>query len=198
MDLKQTEKKTWGTQFIDGTTDIGIGLLIAVSTVLRFNPGVSYYHYLWMLLPIPFMILAKKYITTPRIGIVKFSRERVRADRMFVLIAAIIIAVGFSIIFILIATKKEWLQAIPYPMVIVGVALFIIWSSIAYFRDFPRLYLYAFLGAISVMLTGTNTQNNPAGVLAWSITAVVMIVIGIYYLIKFIKKYPLPKGNTND
>ena len=193
MNLKKLEKDTWKSQFIDGTADIGIGILIAVATVLRFNPGVSYYHYLWMLLPIPFMILAKKYITTPRIGIVKFSRERVRADRMFVLIAAIIIAVGFSIIFILIATKKEWLQAIPYPMVIVGVALFIIWSSIAYFRDFPRLYLYAFLAAISVIFTGTNNRNNPMGVFTWSLTSIVMIVIGIVLLAKFIKKYPLPK-----
>jgi len=160
MNLKKLEKDTWKSQFIDGTADIGIGILIAVATVLRFNPGVSYYHYLWMLLPVPFMFLAKKYITTPRMGRVKFSKKRIKKDRLGVLIMAIILAIGFSIIFILIATNKEWLQSIPYPIMIAGASLFIIWSLIAYFRDFPRLYLYAFLAAISAIFTGTNVQNK--------------------------------------
>ena len=198
MNLKKLEKDTWKSQFIDGTADIGIGILIAVATALRFNPGVSYYHYLWMLLPAPFMFLAKKYITTPRMGSVKFSKERIRKDRVGVLIMAIILAIGFSIIFILIATNKELLESIPYPIMMAGAALFIIWSLIAFFRDFPRLYLYAFLAAISVMFTGTNVQNNPMGVFTWSLTSIVMVAIGIILLVKFIKKYPMPKGKLND
>ncbi len=191
--LKQIEKKTWESQFIDGSADIGIGILIAVATFFRFNPDISYYYWILMLLPVPFGILAKKYITTPRIGQVKFSKERIRKDRMFVLIAAIILAVVFSIIIILLAIKKEWLEAIPYPMVIAAAGLFIIWSSIAHFRDFPRLYIYAFLAAISIIFTGTNVQNNLPGVISWSLTSIVMIVVGIVLLVKFIKKYPLPK-----
>ena len=198
MNIKKLEKDTWKSQFIDGTTDIGIGILIAIATVLRFNPGISYYHYLWMLLPAPFMFLAKKYIVNPRMGNVKFSKERIKKDRLVVLIGAIIIAIFFSILFILITTKNEWLQSIHYPMMIIAVALFIAWSLIAYFRDFPRLYIYAFLAAISVIFTGTNVQNNPMGVFTWSLTSIVMIVIGIILLVKFIKKYPIPKGKLND
>jgi hypothetical protein len=145
-----------------------------------------------MLLPVPFVVLIKKYITTPRIGQVKFCKERIRKDRLAVLILAIIVAIGFSLFFLLLVTKKEWLQAIPYKIVLVAAGLFIIWSLVAYFRDFPRLFLYAFLAAISVILTGTNIQDNPVGMAAWYLTSIVMIAIGIYLLVKFIKKYPLP------
>jgi hypothetical protein len=155
MDLKQLEKKAWETQFRDGSADVGIGILIAVATFFRFNPDISYYYWIWMLLPVPFVVLIKKYITTPRIGQVKFCKERIR-------------------------------------IVLVAAGLFIIWSLVAYFRDFPRLFLYAFLAAISVILTGTNIQDNPVGMAAWYLTSIVMIAIGIYLLVKFIKKYPLP------
>ncbi len=198
MNIKKLEKDTWKSQFVDGTTDIGIGILIAVATVLRFNPGVSYYHYLWMLLPAPFIFLVKKYIITPRMGNVKFSKERIKKDKLFVLTVVIIIAVFFSILFMLITIKNGWIQSTSYPMTIIAVALFIVWCSIAYFRDFPRLYLYAFLAAMSVIFTDTNVQNNPMGVFTWSLTSIVMVAIGSILLVKFIKKYPIPKGRLND
>lgn len=191
MNLKQIEKKAWRSQFIDGSADIGIGLLIVIATFFRFNPDISYYYWILMLLPVLPIFLIKKYITTPRIGLVKFSKERIRKDRLFILIAAIILAIVFSAIFLIIATKKEWIQAIPYPMVIAAAALFLVWSSIAYFRDFPRLYPYAFLAGISIILTGTNVQNNLLGMAAWYLTSIVMIVIGIILFVKFLKKYKL-------
>lgn len=189
-DLKQMEKNTWQTQFIDGSADIGIGILIAVATFFRFNPQISFWHWFWMLLPIPFVFLIKKYITTPRLGTVKFSKERIRKDRLAVLIMSIILAALFGVIFLLLGVYKAWLEAIPYKIVFVATGLFIVWSAVAYFRDFPRLYLYGFLAAISIIFTGANTQHNPMGVFTWSLTSVVMVVIGIVLLVKFIKKYP--------
>ena len=90
-------------------------------------------------------------------------------------------------------TRKEWLASIPYPIVFLALGLFIVWSVIGYFRDFPRLYLYGALAMVSVIATGTNVTNNPLGVFTWSLTSAVMIVIGIVLLIKFVKTYPLPK-----
>ncbi len=196
MDLKQLEKKTWETMFIDGITDIGIGLLIAISTVLRFSEDIDIFDCLWMIAPAPFMFLAKRYITDPRMGQVKFSKERIRKDHRHVMSLGVIIAAIFAIVIFLIKTRQDIIQAIPYPWVIIGTGLFIIWSAIAYLRDFPRLYLYAFLMSVSVVLTNSNTQDNPAGIFAWSATSAIMVAIGIYLFVKFMKKYPLPQGES--
>ena len=200
MDLKKIELNTWKTQFIDGTADIMIGFLIGLSTVFRFNPDISYYHWLWLLLPIMFIFLVKKYVTTPRIGIVKFSKERIRKDRLYVLKAAIIIAILFAIAIAFTFQIGDWYFTMSNTKIIVAVIIFTIWCSIAYFRDFPRLYLYAFLMTLSFLLTDTNSlkEGIPIGAYAWSISSLVMIGIGVFYLVRFIKKYPLPKGTVND
>ena len=193
MDLKRLELNTWETQFIDGTADIGIGILIGISTVFRFNPDISYYHWVWMLLPALFIFLVKKYITTPRIGVVKFSKQRKRKDRLYILIASIIIAILFAIAFTF--QIGDWYFTLSKTKIIVAVIIFTIWCSIAYFRDFPRLYLYAFLMTLSFLLTDTNSlkEGIPIGAYAWSISSLIMVAIGVVYLVKFIEKYPLPK-----
>jgi hypothetical protein len=192
INLKELEKKAWETQFIDGTADIIIGILIGITTIMRFNMDVSLYQYLWFLPLVLFVGLVKKYITNPRIGIVKFSKERIRKDRMYVLIVSIIIAILFAIAFTF--PIGDWYFTMSKTKIIVAAILFTIWSSIAYFRDFPRLYLYAFLMTLSFILTDTNSlkEGIPIGAYAWSITAIIMVAIGIVYLAKFIKKYPLP------
>ena len=194
MNLKEIESNTWETNYIDGIPDIAIGLLIGISTFFRFNPDISPYYWILMLLSGLYYGLAKKYISIPRIGHIKFRKERIKKIRLSVLFMCIVLCVLFSFIFFMIFRKAEWLQwiqNIPYILLIVSFGLFLIWSSIGYIVRFERMYLYAFLMATSVFLTFTN---GLAGLLSWSITTVIMVAIGVYYQVKFIKKYPIPKG----
>lgn len=64
----------------------------------------------------------------------------------------------------------------------------------AYFLDFTRLYYYAFLAGIGLFLTellypivGSPLDTLPA----FGITGGAIVLIGLYYFIRFLNKYPL-------
>ncbi|PXF61074.1 MAG: hypothetical protein C4B59_05805 [Candidatus Methanogaster sp.] len=78
IDLKELEKKAWTSIFEDGIADIGLGLLLTVATICQIFNESSLYLYSLFIVPALFIIIAKRYITAPRMGVVKFSRERTR------------------------------------------------------------------------------------------------------------------------
>ncbi|MBC8521468.1 MAG: hypothetical protein ISS94_00390 [Candidatus Syntrophoarchaeum sp.] len=84
---------------------------------------------------------------------------------------------------------------------IVGAIVFIIPCSIAYFLNFNRMYIYAVLFTLSFALneiTIANTGVIASGAYAWLISAIILIVIGVVYLVRFLKKYPLPGKEVLD
>lgn len=189
IDLKELEKKAWTSTFEDGITDIGLGLLLLAATICQIFNESSPYLYPLFIVPALFIIIAKKYITVPRMGLVKFSRERTRKRYMLILVMTI------SIVFLLILTVIGSLQQLPMAPVIVGAIVFIIPCSIAYFWNWDWMYLYAVLFTLSFALneiTIADTGVIASGAYAWLISGIIMIVIGVVYLVRFLRKYPLP------
>lgn len=190
IDLKGLEKKVWTSTFEDGITDIGIGLVLLVSTICQIFNDEHFYLYLLYIVPALFIIIAKKYITAPRMGLVKFSRERNK--KMYTLFLVMTI----SIVFLLMLTIKGLLQQLPMTSLIVGAIVFIIPCSIAYFLNWDRMYIYAVLFTLSFALnemTIAKTGVIASGAYAWLISGMMITVVGIVYLLRFMKKYPLPK-----
>ena len=74
INLKEIEKKVWTSTFEDGITDIGIGLVLLVLTFCQMFDDARFYLYPLFIIPALFIIVAKKYITVPRMGLVKFSK----------------------------------------------------------------------------------------------------------------------------
>ncbi|NOR78919.1 MAG: hypothetical protein GQ523_11030 [Methanophagales archaeon] len=70
------------------------------------------------------------------------------------------------------------------------------------FLNFDRMYIYAVLFTLSFALneiTIANTGVIASGAYAWLISGIIMIVIGVVYLVRFLRKYPLPvKGVYHD
>lgn len=64
------------------------------------------------------------------------------------------------------------------------------------------MYIYAVLFTLSFALneiTIANTGVIASGAYAWLISGIIMIVIGVVYLVRFLRKYPLPvKGVYHD
>ena len=189
INLKKLERKAWTSTFEDGIIDIGLGLILVVTTICQTFDDARFYLYPLFIVPVLFITAAKKYIITPRMGLVKFSRERNRKRYMLYLIMTI------SIVFLLILTVKGLFQQLPMTSVIVGAIVFIIPCSIAYFLNFDRMYIYAVLFTLSFALneiTIADTGVIASGAYAWLISGIIMIVIGVVYLVRFLKKYPLP------
>ena len=195
IDLKEIEKKVWTSTFENGISDIGIGLVLLVSTICQMFNDERFYLYPLFIVPALFIIIAKKYITVPRMGLVKFSRERNKKRYMLFLVMTI------SIVFLLMLTTKGLLQQLPMTSLIVGAIVFIIPCSIAYFLNWDRMYIYAVLFTLSFALnevTIANTGVIASGAYAWLISGMMITVVGIVYLVRFMKKYPLPEKEVYD
>ena len=205
IDLKELEKKAWTSTFEDGIHDIGIGLILVVATICQiFNEGSPYLYPLFIV-PALFIIIAKKCITVPRMGVVKFNKERNRKTKMFrfIMTSLLIFLVTLTL------TSGKWFHpelSITQVInnngtIIVGAIVFIIPCSVAYFLNWDRMYFYAVLYTLSFALneiTIADTGVIASGAYAWLISGIMITVVGVVYLVRFLRRYPLPGKEVYD
>jgi hypothetical protein len=183
--LKELEKNTWKTSYENGLIDIAIGLICIVSAVCHI-----------FLIPILFLMLTKKYITIPRMGLVKFNQRRKRKSAIFI---AVMTSVLILLVILTIVLRTNYLpEGIAARIIISAIILSICFAN-AFFLNFNRLYIYG------IVITGAFNLNeyireNPGflaeGGYAYLFAAMVILITGSIYLIKFLKKYPLPIKRT--
>ena len=78
---------------------------------------------------------------------------------------------------------------------ITGIILLICFA-VAYFLSFDRMYFYTFVMAGAFNLSEEIREHPgilPNGGYAYLLASVVLIIIGSFYLSRFLKNYPLPK-----
>ncbi len=205
IDLKEIEKKTWRSTLEDGILDIYFGIL-----VLSIGIGIT----LGDLLPEPFdsllpiilmiigfiiFLLGKKFITQPRLGLVKFG-FRQKSRKLKTVIVLSINSVILLIIYIIRLVNPD--LRIIFPVYLEGLFTGLLFITVplffaAYFLQYPRLYFIAILVGLSFFLSDLLSLIIPEpfdALTAFGITSFVIIFIGMISLIKFIRKYPLPKG----
>jgi hypothetical protein len=71
---------------------------------------------------------------------------------------------------------------------VAGVWIILIFSLVAYFMDFRRLYAYGLLFAISMALTMALDDLIPT--ILFLASGSIALVVGLVVLIRFIRKYP--------
>jgi len=67
----------------------------------------------------------------------------------------------------------------------------LIFGLLAYYMDFPRLYVYGLLFAVSIALTEALWPSSVASI-AFIVSGIIALLIGLVMLIRFLSKYPLP------
>ena len=186
----------------DGVLDIFVGVY-----VLLFGLGVSLMTVTefstWFVIPAifpaimgPIWISAKKRITVPRIGYVKFgTRGANKLMAIFIGLAAA--GLGVFMLFGLGASMGQgWALTlrnliIPNGMIIIGILAAAISSLFAYTMGLNRLYAYGLLTLV-LFLAG-HFITIPFGYLLLAI-GLVIIINGFVLLTRFVRKYPLPQG----
>jgi hypothetical protein len=151
------------------------------------------------------MIVAVKYIAVPRMGLVKFSKERNIKTNRFIFIMTILL---IFLITLTLTAGKWFLPELPITQVInnngaiiIGAIVFIIPCSIAYFLNWDRMYFYAILYTLSFALNEIKIADTgviASGAYAWLISGIIVIVVGVVYLVRFLRKYPLPEKEVYD
>jgi hypothetical protein len=188
INLKELEKKAWTSYFNDGMWDLSWGLLVLTAGI-RGLTNVTWFA-LGFIPAIMIILLGKKYVTIPRIGRVEFGSMRRRRQIRLGVLTIISVAATFTLL--ILTSTGIGIPAIPiYP--IIAALIFVFFSLLGYYLDFPRLFIYGFLLALSEILWGI--YGKPIAPLAETASGSLILVVGVVVLIRFTRKYPKPYGD---
>lgn len=207
LDLKALEKKAYRSIFEDGIWDLFIGILVLSFGLGPFIGLFINISELWdVMIPsviiniIAFLIFyfGKKYITIPRIGVVKFGPKRKSKQLKLKIFLIVVFFINLVLMILPLTNLINYSQIQPLIVfLLLGLVGFTLpFCIIAYFLDFTRLYYYSFSIGISFFLNQILTPfvSYPLGnIIIFSIIGVSIVIIGLSYFIRFLKKYPLSK-----
>jgi len=143
------------------------------------------------------LIAGKKCITVPRMGHVKFSSKRRAKLTKVRLVLALSVIAGLVVFVAAIAMRGNasgiMSPGILFPLVWMVNAL-IVFGLMAYFMDFPRLYIIGILYAITLPVD--SALYELAGIkityIVFGIPAIIILVMGFVILSRFLRDHPLP------
>jgi hypothetical protein len=202
--LREVERRTYMSYHQDGLLDIFVGVFILsfgfgilLMTVTEFST--------WFVIPaifpaimVPIWVSAKKQITMPRIGYVKFRSAG--ANRLMAVFLGLMVAgLGVFMVFSF-SSSQAWALTlrnliISNGMIIIGISAAAISSLFAYTMGLKRLYAYGILTLV-LFLAG-HLIAIPFGYFLLTI-GLVIIINGFVLLTQFIRKYPLPQGDETN
>lgn len=202
INLKDLEKKAWRSTFEDGLIDIYLGVMFfGVGTGSAFEVIFGeFYNYIFMFLMVGLGIiilaLGKKYITIPRVGFVKFGKQRKVRKAKSVLVLLINFVFLLTLWVVMGVSPGSLKLEPPLGGLIVGLFMIIPLWAVAYFIQFKRLYFHAVLIGLTPFVTDVLeffTNNVLSIILSFGILDSIIIATGVVFLVRFLKKYPIPK-----
>lgn len=204
-DLKQLERNAFRLFHQDGLMDIYLGLLMiqigleehfleAYDAPVRI-PVLTAGLILTMIL----FFAGKKWITTPRLGNVRFgsNRKSIKIKLAIILGISVLLHLGLVILTHLAGTHPEWAPFLRLGNYIfeigIGVWLAIIFAVIGYFTENNRVLYYSVF--IGTSLTASMLTDSA---LPFILVGTVMFAIGAVILSRFLKHYPVVKVESHE
>lgn len=207
IDLESLEKKAYRSVFNDGLWDLFIGMLILnigmgpLFTFLFSSLGyISVFIIItvWNIITLLIFIFGKKYITIPRVGYVKFGPKRKSKQLKLKIFLFVVFFLNLILFGLHLGDMIDY--SLMQPLLIalfLGFGIFTIpFCVIAYFLDFTRLYYYSFSAGLGFFLTELISPivgDYLDDFIIFGVIGGIIILIGLYYFISFLKKYPLSK-----
>jgi hypothetical protein len=200
--LREIERKAYMSYHQDGLLDIfvavyiiGFGVGIWVDMTWEFGFGIALPAIL-VATVLPIWIAAKRKITMPRIGFVKFGIQGA-SKITAIFIGIMVLGLGAFFVFTLATFQsgsRQWLDVIfQNGMLIVGFGSLAVCILFRYTMGLKRLYAYGLLALITLVI-GHFMGISFAYILVALGTTV--MITGIALLISFVKKYPLQGGRA--
>jgi len=200
ISLKDAERKVFKSTFTDGLWDIFLSFFVLQFAIGPFLSTIM--GDFWssaMLIPILGVAylaiwVVRKYVVAPRVGVVEFGAARKTRLKRFTMIMLAINLIAF-LLGIIAALRFPSMPA-GGPNIIFGLILLIVFSTAAYFLDFPRLYLYGLLTALAPQIgewlyqnKGTLHHGYP---IVFGTVAGIMFLTGLVTFVRFLANNPLP------
>jgi len=200
ISLKEAERKAFRTTLNDGLVDIFLGcflLMFVIALYLSENLGDFWSSAVFL----PFLALVylaiwliRRYVVTPRIGMVKFGQARKAKLAKFTVVMLVINVVAL----ILGSVAALSFGSVPGQMIsiVFGLILLMGFSIAAYFLDFNRLYIYGLLAGLSPLIGEWLWTHGYATHHGFPITfgtsSGIMILVGLAVFIRLLHNNPVP------
>jgi hypothetical protein len=206
ISLREAERKVFRTTYNDGLWDILLGsFFLMFIMALYLSPSLGDFWSSVLIIPgwgLVFLIvwLIRKYVVTPRIGVVKFGPVRkTKLRRLSVMLLAVNVA---ALILGLVAALN--FERVPGQMIsiVFGLLLLIGFSIAAYLLDFNRLYIYGLLVGLSPLVGEwlyTNGKAAHHGIpITFGTSAGIMILVGLALFVRLLRNNPVPMDRISS
>lgn len=208
LNLKELERKAWRSFFDDGLWDIYLGILLALMGVSAFLDRLELTETAAMGIYIGLLILAmlgmwaaKRFITVPRLGRVKFGTERQKRRKKTSLVLFASVVFGFILFLVLGGVARgEISRELPWDVIIPtawALNMLLVFGLMGYFLDFERMYfiglVYAIVLPLDFLLKEIGTPNKP---FMFFMAGILIITVGVVYLVRFLRNYPALRENA--
>ncbi len=200
ISLKDAERKAFRITYNDGLWDIFLGCFFLMFVIaLYLSPSLGDFWSSAVFLPFLSLVyvaiwLIRRYVVTPRIGMVKFGQaRRVKLAKFTVVMLVLNVA---ALILGSVAALNS--GSIPGQMtsILFGMILLVGFSIAAYFLDFNRLYIYGLLGGLSPVIGEWLWNHGYASHHGFPITfgtsAGIVILVGLVIFIRLLRDNPVP------
>jgi hypothetical protein len=198
INLKEIERKAYTSYHQDGLIDISIAIIVVTfGTMMVLD--MAWMGGIFAVIGISIYAAAKKTLTVPRIGFVKFASYRVKAMQAM--------AIGVLSLFMLLGVvaftqfedggTPSWLLfAIENHMLVIGISVGASFCAAGSTFRIRRMYAYALL-TLAMFVTG-HFLYYPLHYYLISLGTLILLS-GLVMLIRFIRRYPLSTtGSTGD
>lgn len=197
--LKELEKRAFRSTFQDGILDIFLGLVVlqfVISPMLN-DRGLGDFWSSFVLLPFYFMAMTlfwagKKYLITPRLGLVRFGQVRKKRIKTIIIILNGLLLLG--LIAGLLAAQAKGQQGLWIFPVTFSALMLVLFSLAAYYLDVIRFFVYGILVSASIPVgellyqyAGASHHGFPV---TFGLCGGIMIAVGTYLFFHFLHKYP--------
>ena len=200
ISLKEAERKAFRTTLNDGLVDIFLGCFLLMFVIgLYLSDSLGDFWSSAVFLPFLALVylaiwLIRRYVVTPRVGMVKFGQARKAKLAKFTVVMLVINVVAL----ILGTVAALSFGSVPGQMISIlfGLILLMGFSIAAYFLDFNRLYIYGLLAGLSPLIGEWLWTHGYATHHGFPITfgtsSGIMILVGLAVFIRLLHNNPVP------
>lgn len=210
LNLNQLERKAWKAYHQDGLMDIFLGLLMMAMAASAGMDELNLSEAVHMGIFIGLEVLAgaimwagKRFVTTPRLGRVKFGPKRKRRKLLTTFVLAGSVLVGL-IMFGLLATPDPSVHGLvrqPFFLPLIwALNCLLVFGAMAYLLEYDRLYIVGVVYGIAIPATELIGQIWHVDLGPWIFLAAGLIILamGLMVFVRFVRTTPIPERESGD